>query len=80
MGRMIRPLIIQEKYRFFTHYTAGNNGCWHVYAWFHKEKFSMKIASFPCLTWRAGIEAAEEAEKLKKRLNEEWRKKNENHN
>lgn len=72
MSRMIQPFIIQAKYRFFTHYTEGNNGCWHVYAWFHKEKFSMKIASFPCLTWRAGIEAAEEAEKLKRRLNEEW--------
>lgn len=74
MGRMIRPFIIKKNYRFFEHYTAGGNGCWHVYAWFHEERFSIKIASFPCGTRIAGIDAREEARSLCNKLNEEWRK------
>ena len=74
MGRMVRPLWINKKKPFFTHYTAGCSGCWHVYVWLYDDRRSMKIASFPRGTRCAGIDAEAEALKLCCRLNDEWRK------
>ena len=77
MGKMVRPLLIIKNKPYFTHYTAGGPGCWHVYAWDYQYNFSTKIASFSCGICDFGIDAENEAIKLCTRLNAEYRKEQE---